>query len=127
MGEYKISDRTYIFNFTPPDKIPVYSEVLFRALDDPKDIAKVLSLEVTCAWLNECREIPKEIVEHLSKRCGRYPSAKMRPPEIPPEQWPTYKGMFGDTNAPEFDSYWYNVFEHLPTDEEATKSGRDNP
>ena len=119
LGHYKISDRTYVFSFTPPDKIPVYSEVMFRALDDPKDVAKVLSLEVTAAWLNECREIPKEIVEHLAGRCGRYPSDKIKPPEIPAENWPTYHGLFGDTNAPEQDSFWYNVFEHLPTDDAA--------
>jgi hypothetical protein len=117
MGKYKITDRTYVFNFTPPDGIPVHSEVMFRALDDPSDVAKVLSLELTAAWINECREVPKEIVENLGKRCGRYPSKADKPDDVPPDQWPTYHGIFGDTNAPEQDSYWQCVFEHEPVDE----------
>lgn len=122
MGYYAKTDRTYYFDFTPPDGIPVYAEVMFRALDDPDDVAKVLSLEVTCIWFNECREIERTIVEHAYDRCGRYPSPKLKPPEIPMTAWPTYWGMFGDTNAPIRDSYWYNVFEHLPCDEEDDQS-----
>jgi hypothetical protein len=122
LGRYKISDRTYIFDFIPADKIPVKAEVMFRALDDAADVAKVLSMEVTAAWLNECREIPREIVENLGKRCGRYPDDEMRPDDIPKDKWPTFYGLFGDTNAPEQDSYWESVFEHLPVDEDDEES-----
>jgi hypothetical protein len=118
LGKYLVSTRTYTFDFVPPDKIPVKAEVMFRALDDAADVAKVLSMEVTAAWLNECREIPREIVENLGKRCGRYPDDEMRPDDVPKEQWPTFYGLFGDTNAPEQDSYWESVFEHLPIDED---------
>jgi hypothetical protein len=34
-------------------------EVIFLALDDPKDVRKLLSLELTGAWVNEARELPK--------------------------------------------------------------------
>jgi len=122
LGKYKVSDRTYVMNFIPPDGIPVHSEVMFRALDDAADVAKVLSMEVTAAWLNECREIPREIVEALGSRCGRYPDDEQRPDDMPKAQWPTYYGLFGDTNAPEEDSYWAHVFDHTSIDEDNENS-----
>lgn len=118
IGTWKETDRTYTISFTPKDGIPVYAEVLFRALDDPADVAKVLSLEATTFWFNECREIAREIVENAIGRVGRYPDKKSKPADVPDDQWPTFTGVFGDTNAPELDSYWFNVFEHLPVDED---------
>ena len=34
-------------------------EVIFLALDDPKDVRKLLSLELTGAWVNECGGAPQ--------------------------------------------------------------------
>ena len=34
-------------------------EVIFLALDQPKDIRKLLSMELSGAWVNECRELAK--------------------------------------------------------------------
>ncbi len=51
-------------------------EVLFRALDRPDDAKKVLSLELTGAWVNEAREVPKGIIDALGDRTGRYPSVR---------------------------------------------------
>ena len=34
---------------------------------------KLLSLELTGAWINEAREVPKAILEGLTGRVGRYP------------------------------------------------------
>ena len=117
IGKWKSTDMTYVIGFIPPDGIPVYSEVLFRALDDPADVAKVLSLESTSFWFNETREIVREIIEAAIGRVGRFPDKKSKPPEVPDDQWPSWVGVFGDTNAPESDGYWYNVFEHLPADD----------
>ena len=70
-GKWIASSTTFVFKFGD-----VEAEVLFRPLDTPDDVNRVLSLEVTGAILDEFVEIPKEIVEALSGRCGRYPSAK---------------------------------------------------
>ncbi len=43
-------------------------EVLLVALDRPRDIAKLLSMELTGAWVNEAREVPKP----ESTGCGGY-------------------------------------------------------
>ncbi|MCL5460110.1 hypothetical protein M3M33_15845, partial [Loigolactobacillus coryniformis] len=53
----------------------IKAEVLFRALDNPDDQSRLLSLELTGGWVNEAREIPGEIITALRSRLGRYPSA----------------------------------------------------
>ena len=73
-------------------------EVIFLALDDPKDVRKVLSLELTGAWVNEARELPKAIIDGLTHRVGRYPSKA--------DGGPTWRGVIMDSN-PCDDDHWY--------------------
>lgn len=79
------------------------SEILFRALDKPDDVKKLLSLELTGAWLNEAREIPKAILDMLIGRLGRYPSQRAG--------GPSWYGLIMDTNPPDEDHWWYKIFE----------------
>jgi len=71
----------------------VEAEILFRALDRPDDIKKLLSLELTGAWVNEVREMPKSIIDALGDRVGRYPAIK--------DGGCTWRGVIGDTNPPD--------------------------
>ncbi|MGE3479761.1 MAG: hypothetical protein AB7G80_09875, partial [Dongiaceae bacterium] len=73
-------------------------EVIFLALDRPEDVKKLLSLELTGAWINEAREVPKSIVDACTMRVGRFPSMK--------DGGPTWYGVWADTNAPEDDHWW---------------------
>ena len=99
-GHYMRTTKTFFFNVGD-----VECEVMFRALDDADDVANLNSLEVTFAWMNECRDIHPDIVDALSKRIGRYPSAK--------DGGPTWFGMWGDTNPPTMETWWYFMMEHL--------------
>lgn len=94
------SDMRYIWEC---DKLKVHAEFLFRALDKPKDVAKVLSLELTDAWINEAREVPKGVVDALGDRVGRYPSQR--------DNGCTYRGIVMDTNSPDDDHWWYRLAE----------------
>lgn len=78
-------------------------EVLFMALDREEDARKLLSLELTGAWINEAREVPKAIVDALTGRVGRYPS-KMN-------GGCSWSGILMDTNAPDDQSWWYHFAE----------------
>jgi len=99
LGRFLKSDSTYII-----DKIPgVHLELLFRALDRPDQIGNLLSAEYTGAWVNEAREVPFEIIEGLQGRVGRYPSARAG--------GATWHGIIMDTNPPDDDSWWYQLFE----------------
>lgn len=65
-------------------------EILFRALDRPEHIRNLLSLELTGAYVNEAREIPKLIVDGLEGRVGRFPPAS--------EEGCTWSGIWMDSN-----------------------------
>ena len=65
-------------------------EVLFRALDEPKDVRNLLSLELTGAYVNELREISEEIWKGLTGRVGRYPRRA--------DGGPTWHGIWADSN-----------------------------
>lgn len=54
----------------------VHAEFLFRSLDKPGDMRKLLSLEITYAYLNELRELPEEALTNVTSRLGRYPYPK---------------------------------------------------
>lgn len=86
-----------------PDGTTVEAEFLFRALDRPEHVKKLLSLELTGAWINEAREVPYTVVKMLSGRVGRFPSMR--------DGGPTWSGVIMDTNPPDDDSWWYKLFE----------------
>jgi hypothetical protein len=81
----------------------VHLEVLFRALDRPDQVSNLLSLELTGAWFNEVREIPKTIIDAMDGRIGRYPSTR--------DGGAAWHGMIFDTNPPDEDSWIYKTFE----------------
>lgn len=99
-GEYRVTDHNYLITKFPG----VHLEILFRALDRPDQVSNLLSLELTGAWFNEIREIPKPIVDAMDGRIGRYPAKR----DIAGEYW---HGMIMDTNPPDEDSWFYRVFE----------------
>lgn len=94
-GEWRETDKKFILRFGD-----VECEVLFRALDTAEDIARVLSLEVTFAIIDEFVQIPKEIIDALSARLGRYPSAR--------DGGATNWGMWGSSNPSTEDNWWFD-------------------
>ena len=86
-----------------PDGTKVLCEVLFRALDRPDHVRNLLSLELTGAWLNEAREIPKAILDGLDGRIDRWPSKR--------KGGATWAGIMLDTNPPDVDHWWFKLFE----------------
>lgn len=103
VGSYSVLQSKFVLNLSLPDGTTVYSEILFRALDKPSDVKKLLSLELTFAWINEVRELPKQILDMLIGRVGRYPSKR--------EGGPSWYGIIVDTNACDSDHWFYNLFE----------------
>ncbi len=81
----------------------MHIEVLFRALDHLKDIKKLLSLELSWAWLNEVREIPKPVLDMLQGRVGRYPAKR--------DGGATQPCIIMDTNPCDEDHWFYRIFE----------------
>ena len=94
----------HTLDFPMADGTRLKAEVIFLALDKPDDVKKLLSLELTGAWFNECREIPKVIIDGIDGgRIGRYPSKK--------DGGPSWFGIIGDTNMPDEDHWLHNLCE----------------
>jgi len=96
-GSWRETSKNFTLRFGD-----VECEVLFRPLDTPEDVARVLSLEVTFAIIDEFVQIPRPIVDALSARLGRYPPAN--------EGGATNWGMWGASNPDTEDNWW---FDHL--------------
>lgn len=78
-------------------------EIYFIALDRPDDVAKLLGMELSDAWVNEAREVPKAVIDALTGRVGRYPAV-----------WQggcTSPQILMDTNPPDTDHWWYILSE----------------
>ena len=76
------------------------------ALSSPQDVRKLLSLELTGAWVNEARELPKAVIDGLTHRVGRYP--------VKSDGGPTWYGIWMDTNPPDSDHWWHELAEKNP-------------
>jgi hypothetical protein len=100
-GSWIARDSKFILRFND-----IECEVLFRPLDTPDDVARVLSLEVTFAVIDEFVQIPREIIDALSARCGRFPSAL--------QGGPTNWGMWGSSNPDTEDCWWYEELHNNP-------------
>ncbi len=98
IGRYMSTTKTYHVN-----QGDIEAEIVFCALDDERDVKKLLGMELTGANLAEFREIPRAIVETLDGRLGRYPRIT--------EGGPSWVGMWGDSNMPEEESYWWAKME----------------
>jgi hypothetical protein len=98
-GRWRETDHDYIIDGFHGVEI----EVMFRALDRPDQVANLLSLELTGAWINEAREVPKAIFEALQGRINRFPAVK--------DGGCAWAGIIMDTNPPDTDHWWYRLFE----------------
>ena len=128
-GTYAKSDNEFTLRFED-----VECKVLFRGLDDAKDVRRLLSLQVSFAVMDEFREIKQEIFETLQGRVGRYPNKKMVPPRdewgkdekgIPIGGCVTDDGkpnahIWGMTNPPDLETYWEEFLTNPPENTSVT-------
>ena len=96
------------FSWEPPPTHRVVTgdldlEILFLALDRAEDVRRLYSLELTGAWLNEARELPKAVLDTLTGRVGRFPPMS--------EGGATWAGVIGDGMPPDGDHWWFRLAE----------------
>ena len=108
LGRYKgggMEPPSHTLRFRLKDKTVVQTEIVFLALDRPLSIKKLRGAQVTGFWLNEAKELEKAVVDMADLRHGRYPSMM--------DGGPSWHGMIGDTNAPDDDSWYYELSEEV--------------
>lgn len=103
LGEWRVSENTFFLHFGD-----VRSEWIFIPLENSEDQARLLSMQLTGAWISECIECNFDIVAPVSGRIGRYPSAQ--------RGVPTWAGIIADTNLPVELSPWWKFMTEPPPD-----------
>lgn len=108
-GEFARSDKNFFLRTSDPKRPAV---IMFRAMDDKKDISNVLSMELAAAWIDEPQGglnldsasldtmpgLDQALVETLLTRVGRQSG---------------YKGMAWMTGNPPSPSHWIaNMFQY---------------
>lgn len=122
-GTFLKTDMTFQLRFDD-----VHCDVLFRGLDDANDVRRLLSLQLTGAFMDEFREINPDIFNALTGRLGRYPDGLLVPPR--PEWGLDHKGnpiqgcvndrgrpmkrIWGSTNPPDMDTFWHEYLSNPP-------------
>src|SRR3954469_6395371 len=101
LGRWKVSEGTFHVEFDD-----VRSEWIFIPLEDAEDQARLLSMQLTGAWLSECIEMDLDVVGPISGRLGRYPSGL--------QGTPTWHGYIADTNFPTEMTPWHTYMENPP-------------
>ena len=91
---YKVQDKIVLIEFGD-----VRSEWLLLPLEDSEDQRRLLSMQLTGAWMSEGIEMDVQLVSGISARCGRYPSGT--------RGTPTWYGVICDTNMPSEGSDWH--------------------
>jgi hypothetical protein len=93
MADWKVSESTLFIDYGD-----IYSEWIFVPLENPEDIKRLLSTQLTGAYINEASEIDLDLLPHISGRCGRFPNEEFGAP--------SWRGIFADTNMPIYNSPW---------------------
>lgn len=98
---WKVTENTLYVEFDD-----VKSEWIFIPLENSDDQARLLSMQLTGAWMSECIEMDFDVVAPLTGRIGRYPSGN--------RGVPTWYGLVADTNFPTEMTPWWNLMENPP-------------
>jgi hypothetical protein len=72
MIRYFVTDSTIQIRADLEDGTSVHSDWVLIPLDTKEDVRRLLSMQLTGAWVNEIREVPYEIVSALLERLGLY-------------------------------------------------------
>lgn len=104
LGPWKMtSPITHQWKFPLGDGTTVMADTYFLGLDGPDAANKIRGMEITGAWLNEAKDIPRSVFDMITGRIGRFPARR--------DGGPTWFGMVGDTNMPDDDHWMYTLAE----------------
>ena len=101
MIRYFVTDSTIQIRADLEDGTSVHSDWVLIPLDTKEDVRRLLSMQLTGAWVNEIREVPYDIVSALMERLGRFPSKI--------NGGPTWFGLIADSNPWDVDSPYHEA------------------
>jgi hypothetical protein len=101
LADWRVSESTMYVDYGD-----IYSEWLYIPLENPEDIKRLLSTQLTGAYINEASEIDIDLLSHIAGRCGRFPNNEFGAP--------TWRGIFADTNMPIVNTPWADFILNPP-------------
>lgn len=110
MGQWRLSDGVFEGRFRLPDGTQVHSEFCMLAADTPDDVRRLLSLELSAGWVEECREIDPEVFKGFQARINRFPNQMAG--------GVTYPGLVCSTNPPPLGTFWHDLIVNPPKNTE---------
>ena len=93
LADWRVSESTLYVDFGD-----CYSEWMFVPLEDPDDLKRLLSTQLTGAYINESVEIDLSLLSDIAGRVGRFPNNEFGRC--------TWSGIFADTNMPIVGTPW---------------------
>lgn len=99
---WKTSHSTVQLRFDLADGTKVEADLLFIPLEEQDDVRRLLSLQLTGAFVEEFREVDTKILSPLMGRIGRYPSVGVKP---------SWSGVIMSSNPYPDGSEWHRLFE----------------
>lgn len=99
---FRVTDQTVQIRADLPDGTRLHADLMLIPLDTKEDQQRLLSLQLTGAWINEAREVPIDVVSALIGRLGRFPSKV--------QGGPTWFGLLMDTNPWDTESPYHDRF-----------------
>lgn len=103
IANWRVSDSTIFINAGD-----VRSELILLPLEELEDQRRLLSMQLTSAFISEAIEINLDLIPAIAGRCGRYPSAA--------QGGCTHFGIIADTNMPAEGSPWHKFMTEPPQD-----------
>jgi hypothetical protein len=103
LGRWMVSENTFYLEFGD-----VRSEWIFVPLENAEDQARLLSMQLTGAFMSECIEMNIDVIGPLSGRLGRFPSGDLGNC--------TWHGIIADTNMPTELTPWHQLMTNPPPD-----------
>ena len=101
VGDYHKTHYTYVLRYND-----VECKVLFRSLDKPSDVSRLLSLQASFFVFEEFREIHQDVYESACGRVGRFPNKKHNGVGCAYDDGTLAKRVWGMSNPPDMDSFW---------------------
>lgn len=107
VGQWRITDNTFEITGTLQDGTRMHSELCLMAADTPDDVRRLLSLQLSGAFVEEAREIDEDVFKGLLGRVDRFPNTTAG--------GVTYPGVVFATNPPPLDTFWHKLITDPPS------------
>jgi hypothetical protein len=102
LGPWKMTAPiTHAWRFPLADGTKIEADIYFLGLDGEDAANKIRGMELTGAWINEAKDVPRSVIDMITGRVDRFPAKRIR----------TWAGVIADTNMPDDDHWMYKLAE----------------